>query len=275
MKFDSFLICLNCCNNIVINRYGWWSPFNWEKISNGIICFGNSKGERYGANKNCDFYFEHNACAFRNGFKLNTLNDYVELYNFISSEYYIDFNYKSISLEIKKNENSSDPISILKSSNNFLQFLRTIGLITENDVFSYSKDNKLTFNYKLNSGAKKWLDKLSKKVKTEKMFFHASGVTFDGRQEILKKISENMDITDIYLKPELNKYDNNAIGIIFVDSNGEEVQIGYVPKKETGYNFVFNEKILQNISNINKLELKWIGEMNGIYGAKFCLEIKK
>jgi hypothetical protein len=44
-------------------------------------------------------------------------------------------------------------------------------------------------------------------------------------------------------------------------------------QKEKGYDYIFNEKILNNISKINKFELKWVGEINGIYGAKFCLEI--
>ena len=62
--------------------------------------------------------------------------------------------------------------------------------------------------------------------------FNLAGVTFDGRQGILKKLAlingpRNIDIT--FTHEFDNKFDSNAI-LAEVVINGEEFAVGYIPK---------------------------------------------
>lgn len=277
MKFDSLNICIKCAETIQINKNGWWMPtknFDWNNYK---PCFIFEKGGGYGPNENCDFYLEHSVCDNRLGFKLNTLEDYITLYEKIVEEDMVVELNKSQSMTIRK-KSSKDVLPQemirLKTANNYLIFLKSNGIFQEQDFVSYDKNNNLIFRTYLNNKLTGWLNKFSNKEKKERLFFSAAGVTFDNRQEMLKNLTDKGNISEVYLEPEIeNKYDSNAIKIMLVDDFGIKYHIGYVPKKEKGYDFIFNEKILNNISKINKFELKWVGEINGIYGAKFCLEI--
>lgn len=61
--------------------------------------------------------------------------------------------------------------------------------------------------------------------------FRVAGVSFDGRQEFLKKIFESKEKLDLSFEREPdNPYDSNAIKVM-INIGGELFRIGYVPKK--------------------------------------------
>lgn len=61
--------------------------------------------------------------------------------------------------------------------------------------------------------------------------FRVAGVSFDGRQEFLKKIFESKEKLDLSFEREPNNpYDSNAIKVM-INIGGELFRIGYVPKK--------------------------------------------
>ena len=60
--------------------------------------------------------------------------------------------------------------------------------------------------------------------------FRVAGVSFDGRQEFLKKIFESKEKLDLSFEREPdNPYDSNAIKVM-INIGGELFRIGYVPK---------------------------------------------
>lgn len=60
--------------------------------------------------------------------------------------------------------------------------------------------------------------------------FRVAGVSFDGRQEFLKKIFESKEKLNLLFEREPdNPYDSNAIKVM-ININGELFRIGYVPK---------------------------------------------
>jgi hypothetical protein len=60
------------------------------------------------------------------------------------------------------------------------------------------------------------------------LYFKVRGVTFEGRQEIIKTMTGDEPVR-IVAEPD-NPFDNNALAI-FVAKEGEVCQIGYVPKE--------------------------------------------
>ncbi|MBP5459499.1 MAG: HIRAN domain-containing protein [Clostridia bacterium] len=64
----------------------------------------------------------------------------------------------------------------------------------------------------------------------EHLDFNVSGVTFEGRQEVLKNLRDSgKDVFKASLvhEPE-NKFDDKAVKVM-VGEEGQQVQIGYVP----------------------------------------------
>lgn len=62
--------------------------------------------------------------------------------------------------------------------------------------------------------------------------FRVAGVSFDGRQEFLKKIFESKEKLDLSFEREPeNPYDSNAIKVM-VNLEGELFRVGYMPKKD-------------------------------------------
>ena len=55
----------------------------------------------------------------------------------------------------------------------------------------------------------------------------AVGVTFDGRQEIIHDINELTDLLIAERQPE-NPYDENAIHLSVINTNGEKFSVGYI-----------------------------------------------
>lgn len=70
--------------------------------------------------------------------------------------------------------------------------------------------------------------------------FRVAGVSFDGRQEFLKKIFESKEKLDLSFEREPdNPYDSNAIKVM-INIGGELFRIGYVPKL---YNVKFTKHL--------------------------------
>jgi len=59
------------------------------------------------------------------------------------------------------------------------------------------------------------------------------GVTFDGRQKILKDINPMVDKLIAIREPN-NPYDKNAIGIYVLKPNGDRHSVGYIESSKTG-----------------------------------------
>jgi single-stranded-DNA-specific exonuclease len=59
------------------------------------------------------------------------------------------------------------------------------------------------------------------------------GVSYDGRQEVIKNINEMLDKLIAIREPE-NPYDSNAIAIYVVKPSGEKKSIGYIESSKTG-----------------------------------------
>lgn len=69
-------------------------------------------------------------------------------------------------------------------------------------------------------------------MKTERINFKVAGVTFEGRQDNLKKAFESgyKNTFRIVKEPD-NPYDPNALKIILIASDGEELEAGYFPRE--------------------------------------------
>ncbi len=63
---------------------------------------------------------------------------------------------------------------------------------------------------------------------TNFLYFKVRGVTYEGRQEIIAKLTGDEPVR-IVPEPD-NPYDKNALAV-FVASEGEVCQMGYVPKE--------------------------------------------
>jgi hypothetical protein len=59
------------------------------------------------------------------------------------------------------------------------------------------------------------------------------GVTFDGRQKIIKEINPMVDKLIAIREPN-NPYDKNAIGIYVLKLNGDKHSVGYIESSKTG-----------------------------------------
>lgn len=57
------------------------------------------------------------------------------------------------------------------------------------------------------------------------------GVTFEGRQEIIRKMNELTNILFALREPD-NPYDSNAIGVYTKDHRGKKKSVGYIRKEK-------------------------------------------
>lgn len=60
--------------------------------------------------------------------------------------------------------------------------------------------------------------------------FRATGVTFEGRQENLKKLAKQSEFTLKFFEDIHNEYDENAVKILATTASEEDIECGFVPK---------------------------------------------
>lgn len=85
---------------------------------------------------------------------------------------------------------------------------------------------------------------------------YLSGVTFDGRQENLKKL-KNSEKYRIEACDDYNKYDKNAVEIFI-----NEMSVGFIPKHVNGSTEVFNESFKKLLPYVTNLKVKSIYKNN-------------
>ena len=289
MKDCSLKICLNCgrCKRIVFSSKGWWMPTVLE-----INCFSQSKGESYGPTEKCDFKFEHLVLDKRRSFKLNNFEDYNDLYEFLR-ENKISFKnpfstyfYSSKELKFYEQENYLNFKEFICDSSFYQNGIENV--LFDDKNLKFVKENK-----QMNIIQSNWLSKFAKKRMfpnsvqetknyRHKIVFPVAGVTFEDRQETIKRLSnifnsgKRMEV-EFIPEPE-NIYDKNAIKINVLN-NGNREFVGYVPKTlnkdQDNESKIenFNEMINSIIDNIENAETSWIGEKNGTYGVRIvCYE---
>ena len=287
MKDCSLKICLGCseCKKIVVSHKGWWHPESNEK------CFNIEKGINYGPSDNCILKFEHLVLDKRIGFKLNYFEDYIELYEYLREN--------KISI---KNPFGRYFCIINNSSfyeeNNYLVFK---DFVKNSDIYFEDKetilfdDKNLKFFIKndvINNKQNNWLNKFLKNRTQEenipksevkhRIVFPVAGVTFEDRQNTIKKLfgvynsGKRMKV-EFVPEPD-NVYDKNAIKI-YVHNDGEKEFVGYVPKTlnkdQDNESKIeeFNSMINSILDKIESAETSWIGERNGTYGLRVvCYE---
>lgn len=88
-----------------------------------------------------------------------------------------------------------------------------------------------------------------------------AGVTFEGRQEIIQRITKDMPCR---LEPEpTNPFDENAIAVKVATAPGVVEHIGYVPKNLAAFvaPHLQGESIMVRIAEITGGFMKWSGEL--------------
>ena len=300
MKDCSLKICLNCemCDRISVNTKGWWHPFKKFSLSDNTLsnCFSHEKGENYGPTDICPYKFEHTVLGERKGFKLNSFEDFNELYEAIKDNNFLMENDYHGSYSFVKRTNLNKDVSriinfgcfrrLLFSTNDYL--LGNFGKILIDEQEMKFVKHFETIDYK----KELWLNKFSKKRKSveekqsyekkHKIVFPVAGVTFEERQEKIKFLSSVFNSgkrMEVEFEPEpTNIYDSNAIKVLVLN-NGKKEFVGYVPKTlnkdQDNESKIenFNAMISNIIENIEKAETSWIGEKNGNYGIRVvCYE---
>lgn len=291
MKDCSLKICCNCgeCNKISITRKGWWFPVSYEIKE---PCFSINNGSEYGPTDNCQLKFEHLVLDKRIGFKLNTFEDFNDLYKYLRENEISFKNPFGAGFYINKNnkfyeeENYLNFKKLIKNTQFYQEGVDKI--LFDDKGFNFVKETERISDNKIN-----WLVKFAKKricpdefenkkEAKHKIVFPVAGVSFEDRQEKIKRLStvfnsgKRMEV-EFIPEPE-NQYDKNAIKICVLN-NGVSEFVGYVPKTlnkdQDNENKIedFNSMIFSILDNIESAETSWIGEKNGNYGMRIvCYE---
>lgn len=262
-------ICLNCpkTNLVKITRKGWWKPncAHWNPYSS------NGK-ELYGCKPSCAFYFEQTV-EERNLFCLFSEKgmEFLESIDFSKYDYMAENKGLTLSsknskvLYLNSNLDSFTPFG-------FENFFNENYLNRINKRCRF-KNNKMQIEVlKMNS----WLERKLRgefKKETKEIKFNVAGVTFDGRQEILKDLlsryDENNPYEVVFEKEIGNKFDDNAVKVFVENKN-----IGYIPKKNKFYEEVevFNKFISDNLEKTTA-KVSFMGVFDGVIGVQVKISL--
>lgn len=299
MKDCSLKICLNCenCKVIQLNRKGWWSPlnisFNMATFGEPFkTCFLGCKGQEYGPTEHCVFKFEHTVLDNRKNFKLNTFEDFIEVYEYIQENKLSFIQSGDYSFSIRKDVNF-DPSYNFYTFKMFLFSTEAYKNGNFGKVLLDMEERKFIKSFtKINESKSAWLDRFAKKrtgnteekpkERKHRIVFPVAGVTFENRQEKIEKLANIFNSgkrMEVEFEPEPeNSYDKNAVKVLVLN-NGNKEFVGYVPqtlnKDQDNESKIenFNKMISDIINNIERAETSWIGEKNGNYGIRVvCYE---